>query len=262
MAIYNELEPVFRKPMVVFFVVDPTLARYWENQAESFQNTLNRTVPVLRMTFQNSVDSSCSVAVLVAGENPVWQTPDGPVPCEEFTWQEIPCGPSDLNQSLAELHEKMNYKTFLHSDVGMWRPVVFFLLSGDCPEQPVPALERLRKNNWFLHAARIVLQLGGEANHPAAEQLTDEPDTVVRVQTPEQLGRWLEALVPFVSVNENMGCGPHQTGSASALKRPNEKGILMIALAKEILDGTCADDGDYEAWQDEDNSERGDEYEK
>ena len=128
MAIYNELEPVFRKPMVVFFVVDPTLARYWENQAESFRNTLNRTVPVLRMTFQNSVDSSCSVAVLVAGENPVWQTPDGPVPCEEFTWLEIPCGPSDLNQSLAELYEKMKYKTFLYSDLGMRRPVVFFLL--------------------------------------------------------------------------------------------------------------------------------------
>ena len=253
MAIYNELEPVFRKPMVVFFVVDPTLARYWENQAESFQNTLNRTVPVLRMTFQNSVDSSCGVAVLVAGENPVWQTPDGPVPCEEFTWQEIASGASDLNQSLAELHEKMSYKTFLHSDVGMRRPVVFFLLSGDCPEQPVPALERLRKNNWFLHAARISLQLGGEAYHPVAEQVTDGPGTVVRVQTPEQLGRWLEALVPFVSVDENLGGGPQQTGSLTAWNRPNEKGLLMIALAKEILDGTYADTGDYEAGQDEDN---------
>lgn len=86
MAIYNELEPFFRKPMVVFFVVDPTLARYWENQAESFQNTLNRTVPVLRMTFQNSVDSSCGVAVLVTGEEPAWQTPDGPVPWQRKSW--------------------------------------------------------------------------------------------------------------------------------------------------------------------------------
>ena len=262
MPVIEEMQPVFRKTMVVFFVVDPTLSKHWENEQETLEDSLRRTGPAfetLRQTFQ---DPGCSVAVLVAGENPVWQTPDGPVPCEEFTWQEIASGASDLNQSLAELHEKMSYKTFLHSDVGMWRPVVFFLLSGDCPEQPVPALERLRKNNWFLHAARISLQLGGEANHPAAEQLTDEPDTVVRVQTPEQLGRWLEALVPFVSVNENMGCGPQQTGSLTAWNRPNEKGLLMIALAKEILDGTCADDGDYEAWQDEDNSERGDEYEK
>ena len=115
------------------------------------------------------------VAILEFSDEAKWVTSQ-PIPLEDYVFTQISASPyiTCYGKAFDKLGEVLHRSKFMNPDLGEYfAPLILFVTDGepvDVKEYPA-ALQRLKKNGWFVNSAKYAVAVGEEAKNAEIGEL-------------------------------------------------------------------------------------------
>ncbi|MDR2476788.1 MAG: VWA domain-containing protein, partial [Treponema sp.] len=161
MALTDKIE-IPRRTMVLFFVID-TSGSMEGKKIGSVNAAIEEVIPAIKEVSDENADAQIKIAVLEFSSGATWHTPSGPVPADQFRWNDLDAGGvTDFGAACKTLNEKLSTKAFMQEATGSFAPAIFLLSDGDPTDDWQSALAALKQNNWFKAAVKVAVAIGDD----------------------------------------------------------------------------------------------------
>jgi uncharacterized protein YegL len=224
MGIFDNVEGIVRRQMVLFFVID-TSGSMTGTKIGAVNTAIREVLPELRDIGGSDVE--LKIACLKFSTGCEWMHPS-PIASESFAWTNVGAeGVTDFGAACKELNDKLSRTKFLSAPSASVAPSIFLMSDGEPTDDYKSALAALWDNSWFKHAIRVAVAIGDDANKDMLKEFTGNIEAVITVHTPEALKK----MIRFVSVTSS------QIGSKSSIApsgQPQSKQDDMIDQLKDL----------------------------
>jgi len=225
---YLDSEPIPRRTMVLFFVVD-TSGSMDGNKIGSVNTAIHEILPELKDISAENADAKIKIAVLEFSSGTKWIY-DRPVDAETFRWNDLNAGGvTDFGEALKMLNQKLSRKEFMQDAVGSFAPVIILLSDGAPTDSYKTRLKELKENNWFKAAIKIAIAIGEDAKMDILEEFTGNSECVLLAGNPEVLKK----MIRFASVSASQ-IGSRST-NAGVESKQDEMGKQLQEFVKDEL---------------------------
>ena len=195
-GMYDNVEGIVRRQMVLFFVID-TSGSMAGTKIGSVNTAIREVIPELQDIGGSDVD--LKIAVLTFANGHKWLYPV-PIPVDTFQWNNLNAnGCTDLGSALKELSAKMSKDVFLNAPSGSVAPAIFLMSDGEATDDYDGGIDVIKKNNWYKYAIRVAVAIGDDPKIEELSKFTGNKEAVIRVHTPEELKKWIR----FISVTSS-----------------------------------------------------------
>jgi uncharacterized protein YegL len=109
-------------------------------------------------------------------------------------------GITELGAALNALNAKLSKTEFMQEAAGSFAPVIILLSDGEPTDDYQKGLENIKQNKWFIHAIKIAIAIGNDANKNILTEFTGHTETVIEVHNKSAL----EDIIKFVSITSSM----------------------------------------------------------
>lgn len=185
-------EPIAKRSLTVFIVADVSRSMRG-NKIRTVNRVMREIVPQLRDI--GGSDADVRIAVLSFSDGCEWMTP-GPVPIEEFVWQDLSAGGwTCLGAACMELNRMMSREGFLGTPSVSYAPVVILLSDGGPTDRFEDAMYVLNGNRWFKHSLKVAVAIGRKARPEKLSMFTGDPDTVIPATNSRSLSDIIRLVV-------------------------------------------------------------------
>jgi len=228
MGIFDKVEGIVKRQMVLFFVVD-TSGSMVGTKIGAVNTAIREVLPELKGIGGSDVD--LKIACLKFSSGCSWMHPS-PVPVENFQWNNLSAdGVTDFGAACKELSDKMAKEKFLSAPSASVAPAIFLMSDGEPTDDYKKGLSDLQKNNWYKYAIKVAVAIGDDANIDVLKEFTGNVEAVITVHTPEALRK----MIRFVSITSS------QIGSKSQPMQDGEIESKQDAMIEQIKDLQQAD---------------------
>ena len=235
MSLFDEIEAVPRKTMVLFFIID-TSGSMAGNKIGSVNQALDEVVPEIRDISSTNADAQIKIAALQFDSGCRWITSSGPIEAEKFHWNQIDAqGVTDFGSACKELNNKLSTKEYMKEASGSFAPAVILFSDGEPTDNWQSELDQLKQNNWFKSAIKVALAVGEDANIDVLREFTGTSEAVIPVHNRGELKR----TIRFVSVTASkVASTSTQAGDQTKQEKLNQD----LQEIKEENDNSLSDD--------------------
>ena len=189
-------EPIPRRTMVLFFVVD-TSGSMSGSKIGSVNTTIHEILPELKDISEENADAQIKIAALEFSSGAKWLY-DKPIEADKFRWNELNAGGiTDFGEACKMLNQKLSRSAFMQDAVGSFAPVIILLSDGEPTDNYKKELDNLKGNNWFKAAIKIAIAVGDDANLEILKEFTGNAECVLIAHTPAMLKK----MIRFASVS-------------------------------------------------------------
>jgi len=223
MGIFDKVEGIVKRQMVLFFIVD-TSGSMIGTKIGSVNTAIREVLPELKGIGGSDVD--LKIACLKFSSGCSWMHPS-PVPVENFQWNNLSAdGVTDFGAACRELSDKMAKEKFLSAPSASVAPGIFLMSDGEPTDDYKTGLAALQQNNWYKYAIKVAVAIGDDANTDVLREFTGNIEAVITVHTPEALRK----MIRFVSITSS------QIGSKSQPMQDGHVESKQDAMIEQIKD--------------------------
>jgi uncharacterized protein YegL len=235
MSLVDNVE-IARRTMVLFFVVD-TSGSMSGAKIGSLNDAIRETIPDLKELSATNADAKIEIQALKFDSSIQWLYPQ-PINSEQLQWNNLNAqGSTELGAALKELNAKLSHSQgFMKSGTGSFAPVIILLSDGEPTDNYQPALEEIKKNNWFKHAIKVAIAIGSDANKEILAEFTGHSETVIEVHNKAML----KNIIKFVSITSS------QVNSKSSGVNDTDKQTQVVEQIKNFVDTNNIEDIDLD----------------
>lgn len=231
----NELEPVARPLLPIFFVLD-TSGSMTGQPISIVNHTMEEVLSIIGNFAASNADALLKIGVLQFSSGAKWMQPKGLEELSDFIYSPLEAaGLTDMGAALNELDEKLSRKSFLVSTTGRCKPIIIFMTDGQPTDNWEVALKNINENNkWYQNSIKIGFAVGDQANTVVLSQIVGNSEAVI--QTSDL--KTFSILLQKVAINSAMiGSKSHPVGD-------NPSGADIVKGAIEELGTTDAKTAD------------------
>ena len=223
MGIFDKVEGIVKRQMVLFFIVD-TSGSMEGTKIGAVNIAIREVLPELQGIGGSDVD--LKIACLKFSSGCSWMH-TSPVPVENFQWNNLSAdGVTDFGAACKELSDKMAKEKFLSAPSASVAPAIFLMSDGEPTDDYKSGLAELQKNNWYKYAIKVAVAIGDDANIDVLKEFTGNIEAVITVHTPEALKK----MIRFVSITSS------QIGSKSQPMQDGQIESKQDAMIDQIKD--------------------------
>jgi len=223
MGIFDKVEGIVKRQMVLFFIVD-TSGSMVGTKIGAVNTAIREVIPELKGIGGSDVD--LKIACLKFSSGCTWMHPS-PIPAENFQWNNLSAdGVTDFGAACKELSDKMAKEKFLSAPSASVAPAIFLMSDGEPTDDYKSGLALLQKNNWYKYAIKVAVAIGDDANIDVLKEFTGNIEAVITVHTPEALRK----MIRFVSITSS------QIGSKSQPMQDGDIESKQDAMIEQIKD--------------------------
>ena len=223
MGIFDKVEGIVKRQMVLFFIVD-TSGSMEGTKIGAVNTAIREVLPELRGIGGSDVD--LKIACLKFSSGCSWMHPS-PVPVENFQWNNLTAnGVTDFGVACKELSDKMSKDKFLSAPSASVAPAIFLMSDGEPTDDYKSGLAALQQNSWYKYAIKVAVAIGDDANVDVLKEFTGNIEAVITVHTPEALRK----MIRFVSITSS------QIGSKSQPMQNGQIESKQDAMIEQLKD--------------------------
>lgn len=191
MGMFDDVEGIVKRQMVLFFVVD-TSGSMQGTKIGAVNTAIREVLPELKDAGGSDIDLKVACLTFSSGCKWMYSTP---IASDSFQWTNVDAdGVTDLGSACRELNEKLSKNGFLKAPSGSVAPVIFLLSDGEPTDDFESGLNLLQQNNWFKHGIKVAVAIGDDANKDVLAKFTGNIEAVITVHTPEALRKWIRKV--------------------------------------------------------------------
>jgi uncharacterized protein YegL len=221
MSIFDGVEGIVKRQMVLFFIID-TSGSMEGTKIGEVNNAIREVLPELQDIGGSDVD--LKIACLKFSSGFEWMH-SAPVSAESFKWANVAAdGVTDFGAACKELADKLSKDKFLNAPSASVAPAIFLMSDGEPTDDYKEGIALLHKNNWFKYALKVAVAIGNDANRDVLKEFTGTIEAVITVHTPEALRK----MIRFVSVTSS------QIGSKSQPMQNGQVESKQDAMIEQI----------------------------
>lgn len=241
MGMFDDVEGIVRRQMVLFFVID-TSGSMQGTKIGAVNTAIREVLPELQDAGGSDVD--LKVACLTFSSGCQWMYPT-PIASESFQWTNVDAdGVTDLGAACCELSEKLSKNGFLKAPSGSVAPAIFLMSDGEPTDDFESGLAQLKQNNWFKYAIKVAVAIGDDANKDVLAKFTGNIEAVITVHTPEALKKWIRK-VSITSSQIGSKSQPASDGQIQSKQDAMIDEIKDIQQSDPDLDSTSTSGDDW-----------------
>ena len=240
---FANAEGVSMRVMTLFFLVD-TSGSMDGKKIGQVNEAIRNVIPEIQKISDGNADAEIKISVLRFSTVAEWVSP--PEPVANFHWRDLDAdGTTALGDACEKLNEKLSKSGFMSAAAGSFAPAIFLMSDGDPTDEYASKLAKLKANPWFKAGVKAAIAIGNDANEDVLAEFTGSREAVVKVHTPEALGR----LISFIAVTSSQVAsqpmadknGSSDDGQSAA------QNALEAQMTEFTADGGW-DTGDDEGW--------------
>ena len=233
MGRYEEnIQEVAARTMALFYMFDKSGSMSGTKIGQV--NYAMRDIPkIIKEVADGAPNANIVVAAATFATGVEWLTPKPQTP-DEFiaNWHDICAeGLTSLGAALKSLNEKMSRKAFLGDNpMGYLAPGIIILSDGEPTDNWEPALQELKKNNWFKSATKVAFAVGDDANQGILAEICGSKEAVVSIQDPEKIRQYIKFVTATVSktgTTSSMGKSAQETVNEALRDIDNDTPIVV-----------------------------------
>lgn len=191
MGMFDDVEGIVKRQMVLFFVVD-TSGSMQGTKIGAVNTAIREVLPELKDAGGSDIDLKVACLTFSSGCKWMYSTP---IASDSFQWTNVDAdGVTDLGSACRELNDKLSKNGFLKAPSGSVAPVIFLLGDGEPTDDFESGLNLLQQNNWFKHGIKVAVAIGDDANKDVLAKFTGNIEAVITVHTPEALRKWIRKV--------------------------------------------------------------------
>jgi uncharacterized protein YegL len=246
MASLTEKVEIFRRTMILFFVID-TSGSMDGSKIGAVNTAIEEVIPAIREVSEENADAQIKIAVLEFSSGARWITANGPVETEQFRWNYLDAaGVTDFGAACKALNEKLSTKAFMQEATGSYAPAIFLLSDGEPTDNWSRELAALKQNNWFKAAVKVAIAIGDEANKDVLKEFTGTMEAVLESRSVATLKK----MIKFVSVRASQVASKSSNASDVGAdtgdeQKQQELNTSIQELNEEIAASPDMDAGGY-----------------
>jgi len=208
MGIFDKVEGIVKRQMVLFFIVD-TSGSMMGTKIGTVNTAIREVLPELKGIGGSDVDLKIACLKFSCGCS--WMHPS-PVAAENFQWINLSAdGETDFGVACKELSDKMSREKFLAAPSASVAPAIILMSDGEPTDDYKKGLSELQKNKWYKYAIKVAVAIGEDANVDVLKEFTGNIEAVTTVHTPEALLKWIR-FVTVESIQIGSKSQPIQDG--------------------------------------------------
>lgn len=227
----NELEPVARPLLPIFFVLDTSGSM--DGQPISMLNhAMEEVLNILGNFAASNADALLKIGVLQFSSGAKWMQPKGLEEFGDFVYNPLTAGGlTDMGAALDELDQKLSRRSFLVSTTGRCKPIIIFMTDGQPTDPWEKALKNISENNkWYQNSIKIGFAVGDQANTSILSQIVGNSEAVIQTSD----------LATFNILLQKVAINSAMIGSKSHIAGDNPSG-------EDIVKGTIEETGQTDA---------------
>lgn len=191
MGMFDDIDGIVKRQMVLFFVVD-TSGSMQGTKIGAVNTAIREVLPELKDAGGSDIDLKVACLTFSSGCQWMYSTP---IASDSFQWTNVDAdGVTDLGAACRELNEKLSKNGFLKAPSGSVAPVIFLLSDGEPTDDFESGINLLQQNNWFKHGIKVAVAIGDDANKDVLAKFTGNIEAVITVHTPEALRKWIRKV--------------------------------------------------------------------
>ena len=191
MGMFDDVEGIVKRQMVLFFVVD-TSGSMQGTKIGAVNTAIREVLPELKDAGGSDIDLKVACLTFSSGCKWMYSTP---IASDRFQWTNVDAdGVTDLGTACRELNDKLSKNGFLKAPSGSVAPVIFLLSDGEPTDDFESGINLLQQNNWFKHGIKVAVAIGDDANKDVLAKFTGNIEAVITVHTPEALRKWIRKV--------------------------------------------------------------------
>lgn len=191
MGMFDDIDGIVKRQMVLFFVVD-TSGSMQGTKIGAVNTAIREVLPELKDAGGSDIDLKVACLTFSSGCQWMYSTP---IASDSFQWTNVDAdGVTDLGAACRELNEKLSKNGFLKATSGSVAPVIFLLSDGEPTDDFESGINLLQQNNWFKHGIKVAVAIGDDANKDVLAKFTGNIEAVITVHTPEALRKWIRKV--------------------------------------------------------------------
>lgn len=197
MGVYDNVEGVARKSMVMFFLIDTSGSMEGRSIA-AVNDAMREVIPDVKDISNKNADANIKFAVMSFSSGTNWETPQ-PVELDSYRWSDLDAGgTTDMGEAFLELNSKLDRNAFLQDPAGVKAPVIIMLSDGEPTDDYKAGLKQLQQNKWFKKSIKIALGVD-DANMDVMSEFTGSKESAIYLKDKSLLKK----LIHVVSVTSS-----------------------------------------------------------
>lgn len=198
MGVYDNVEGVARKSMVMFFLIDTSGSMEGRSIA-AVNDAMREVIPDVKDISNKNADANIKFAVMSFSSGTNWETPQ-PVELDSYRWADLDAGgTTDMGEAFTELNSKLDRNAFLQDPAGVKAPVIIMLSDGEPTDDYKAGLRQLQQNKWFKKSIKIALGVD-DANMDVMSEFTGSKESAIYLKDKSLLKK----LIHVVSVTSTL----------------------------------------------------------
>ena len=209
-------EKLPRREMDMIYIVD-TSGSMAGAKIGSVNTAIPQTQTELDEISKNNADAEIKIGLLEFSSDAHWMH-EGFIDPKSFKWVDLKAGGmTSMGGAFAELNQKLSRSHgWMNAPQGMRAPVLILISDGAPTDNWQHFLSELKKNSWFKAACKIAIAIGDDADKNVLAEFTGGMESVITVQTLDQLKKMIKAVsLTSAMVNSNTA-GAGATGAAAS----------------------------------------------
>lgn len=229
----NDFESMPRRTMHLFFLVDTSGSMRGEKIGAVNDAILN-VIPIVHQISEGNADAEIKVAALKFSDGCVWLY-DEAKDANDFEWiPQTAIGGTDLGEACKTLEKVLHQKNgWMGSGSGSFAPVFILLSDGGPTDDFDSGVDKLWKNNWFIHGIKIAIAIGNDADTNVLAKFTGTIERVIQVHDVESL----KNVIRYVTVTSTTIGSKSSTTAKDGVNAETKEDAVADAI-KEEYDGT------------------------
>lgn len=246
MPFLDDVAPVARKTMTLFFMVDKSGSMYGQ-KIGAVNDAVTNVLPIISDLSDANADAEIKVAAMEFSNGVDWLY-STPKAANEFIWQDVDAGGlTSLGAACLELNSKLSRSGFMQTASGSFAPVIILMSDGEPTDDYLGGLGALKANNWFKNAIKIAIAIGDDANTDTLAQFTGSKEAIFYVHNIEAL----KQVIRIVAVTSTqIGSKSSNAGAISKQEQVQEeiKDQIADVNGAQTADQNAANVDNYDDW--------------
>lgn len=228
MGIYENVEGVARKSMVMFFLIDTSGSMEGRSIA-AVNDAMREVIPDVKDISNKNADANIKFAVMSFSSGTNWETPQ-PVVLDSYKWTDLSAGgTTDMGEAFMELNSKLDLNAFLQEPAGVKAPVIIMLSDGEPTDDYKAGLKKLQQNKWFKKSIKIALGVD-DANMDVMAEFTGSKESAIYLKDKGLLKKLIHVVSVTSSSVGSQKIGDSEDDAAAAQE-------AVAETAREVISG-------------------------
>lgn len=214
MGVYDNVEGVVRKSMVMIFLIDTSGSMEGRSIA-AVNDAMREVIPDVKDISNKNADTNIKFAVMTFSSGTNWETPE-PVELDSYKWTDLCAGgTTDMGEAFEELNSKLSRNSFLQDPAGVKAPVIILLSDGEPTDDYKAGLKLLQQNKWFKRGIKIALGVD-DANMDVMSEFTGSKESAIYLRDKSLLKKLIHVVSVTSSTVASQKIGDGEDDAATA----------------------------------------------